>query len=139
MVQQYTKQQRERKNEQCKAYYHKERTPEEEEEIKEKRRKYQRDFRARLKLKFAEDPEYEKQYLEKARQRAIESHLRKKVMLDKMGMTVYGYYHQHDPNYKSKKQRRKEYEEKQKLKKTNKIQPCDRLTVKKGKFVVTMD
>lgn len=78
MVQQYTKQQREWKNEQCKAYYHKQRSPEEEEEIKEKKRKYQRDFRARLKLKFAEDPEYEKQYLEKARQRAIESHLRKK-------------------------------------------------------------
>jgi hypothetical protein len=135
----YTKEQRERKNEQCKSYYHKQRTPEEEEKIKEKRRKYQADFRARLKLKFQEDPEYEKQYLENARQRAIKSYLRKKVMLDKMGLTVYGYYHQDDPNYKSKKQRRKEYEEKQKLKKTKKIGPCERLTINKGKFVVTMD
>jgi len=139
MVRTYTREQRDKKNEHCKKYYHQERTPEEEYAFKEKRRQYQREFRKRQKLKFAEDPEYEKQYREDTRKRATESYWKKKVMLDKMGMTVYGYYHQGDPDYKSKIQRRKEYEEKQKLKKTKKVKPCERLTVRKGKFVVTMN
>ena len=139
MVRTYTQEQKDKKKEYCKKYYHQERTPEEQDAFKEKRRQYQRDFRARQKLRFKEDPEYEKKYREDSRERATKAYWKWKEQLDKTGMTVYGYYHQNDPDYKSKIQRRKEYEQKQKMKKTKKVKPCERLTINKGKFVVTMD